>query len=251
MRATRRLFLKTVGLIGGGMLMPVRAFASGFGSDVNISQLVYPGGNWQPRPTALRRLSWELHKRTSLNTDLEPAEIKPSFSSLATTPLVYLSGDRAFPTWQSESIDAMSRFIKLGGTLIVDPAYSSEDGAKGFNQCVDDLLNSIMPQVEEQEIPSSHVLYRAFYQISRPMGRVLGSPNLKARKTGKRLAVIRTDHDLGAAWARDNLGSWEFDVVPGGENQRETAFRLGINLVMYAVCQYYKDEAPHRRFASE
>lgn len=250
MRATRRLFLKTVGLVGGGMLLPARTLASDLGSKVNISQLVYPGGNWQPRSTALRRLAWELHKRTSLEAGLEPTEIKPTFSSLATTPLVYLSGDRAFPKWQSERIDAMSRFIKLGGTLIVDPAYSSEDGAKEFNESVDDFLNSIMPRSEEQEVPSSHVVYRSFYQISRPVGRVLGPPYLRARKTGKRLAVIRTEHDLGGAWARNNLGSWEFDVVPGGENQRENAFRLGINLVMYAVCQDYKDEAPHRRFAS-
>lgn len=248
MRATRRIFLKSVGLLGGCLLLPGRAFASALGSKVNIAQIVYAGGNWQPRPTALRRLAWELHKRTSLDTDLEPYEIKPSFASLSTTPLVYLSGDRSFSKWQGESVEAMSRFIRLGGTLIVDTAYSSDESAKGFKESCDDLLDSIMPQSKEIEIPSSHVLYRSFYQIDRPVGRLQGPPFLKARKSGERLAVIRTEHDLGGAWARNNIGSFEFDVVPGGESQRENAFRLGINLVMYAVCQDYKDEAPHRRF---
>jgi hypothetical protein len=34
-------------------------------------------------------------------------------------------------------------------------------------------------------------------------------------------------------------------VVPGGEDQREEAFRLGINLVMYALCLDYKTEQAH------
>ncbi len=68
---------------------------------------------------------------------------------------------------------------------------------------------------------------------------------------GNRLGVIVTHHDLGGAWARDNLGNWELAVEPGGDRQREKAFRLGINMVMYALCLDYKDEEPHRRFGRE
>ena len=38
------------------------------------------------------------------------------------------------------------------------------------------------------------------------------------------------------------------DVRPGGENQREMAFRLGINLVMYALCVNYKADQVHVPF---
>ena len=65
---------------------------------------------------------------------------------------------------------------------------------------------------------------------------------------GNRLAIIRAEHDLAGAWARDNLGNWEHDVTPGGDRQREQAFRLGINIIMYALCLDYKNEEPHRRF---
>ena len=34
-------------------------------------------------------------------------------------------------------------------------------------------------------------------------------------------------------------------AVPGGEPQREQAYRLGINLVMYALCLDYKDDHTH------
>jgi hypothetical protein len=34
-------------------------------------------------------------------------------------------------------------------------------------------------------------------------------------------------------------------VVPGGEHQREMAFRMGVNLCMYALCLDYKDDSVH------
>jgi hypothetical protein len=34
-------------------------------------------------------------------------------------------------------------------------------------------------------------------------------------------------------------------VVPGGEQQRETAYRFGVNLVMYALTGNYKADQVH------
>jgi len=53
---------------------------------------------------------------------------------------------------------------------------------------------------------------------------------------------------MGGAWARDNFGAWEHEVIPGGESQREMAFRLGINLAMYALCLDYKTDQVHVPF---
>jgi hypothetical protein len=35
------------------------------------------------------------------------------------------------------------------------------------------------------------------------------------------------------------------DVVPGGEFQREMAYRFGVNLVMYALTGNYKTDQVH------
>ena len=53
---------------------------------------------------------------------------------------------------------------------------------------------------------------------------------------------------LAGAWARDNFGQWEHEVYPGGDGQRELAFRLGINLAMYALCLDYKTDQVHVPF---
>ncbi len=249
MRSNRRFFFKTAGLAAAGLLLPMRSGGAGTGSQVNIGQLVYSQGNWCPRPTALRRLAWEVHKRTVVDAALEPTEVKPVPGMLARNPLVYLSGDRPFPDWSDFHVSALSRFIKLGGTLIVDPAYTPDGDADGFETAVNRQIAKIMPGTKVGDIPEEHVIYRTFYQISRPVGRVEGPPKLSGHKIEQRFAIIRTKHDLGGAWARDNLGNWEYEVRPGGERQRENAFRLGINLVLYALCLDYKNEKPHRRFS--
>lgn len=251
MQANRRRFMKTAGILALGMFCPSPSIGVGLKSQIQLMQLVYPGGNWRPRPTALRRLAWEVHKRTAVDTALEPIEAKLTTQSLSPSPLAYLSGDRGFTSWSPEAIVALRRFITLGGTLIVDTAFSPEGNPKDFEISINTHLKKVLPSVSERNIPKNHVLYRSFYQIDRPVGRIAGPGQLTGYDVGGRLAVIRTQHDLGGAWARDNLGNWEFEVRPGGEQQREVAFRLGVNMVMYSLCLDYKNETPHRRFKQE
>ncbi|MCP4604122.1 MAG: DUF4159 domain-containing protein [Proteobacteria bacterium] len=248
MQANRRNFIKSVGVLAAGISLPVQVFGVSGASQVHFAQLVYSGGNWRPRNTALRRLAWEVHKRTVVDTALEPTEVKPVTGMLSSSPFVYLSGDRPFPELGAPAISALSRFVRLGGTLLVDPAFTPDGDTKGLEACLDLHMKKIVPGVQPQEVPAGHVVYRSFYQIERPVGRVEGPNTLTGYEVDGRLAIIRAWHDLGGAWARDNLGNWEFDVVPGGDRQREKAFRLGVNLVLYALCLDYKNEEPHRRF---
>ena len=57
--------------------------------------------------------------------------------------------------------------------------------------------------------------------------------------------VIAGGHHWAAAWAMDGNGQPIFAVVPGGERQREYAFRFGVNLVMYVLTGNYKGDQVH------
>ena len=92
------------------------------------------------------------------------------------------------------------------------------------------------------------MLYKSFYLLDHQGGRVLTQPWLEGQVVNGRLAVVYSQNDLGGAWARGSLGEWEYECAPGGEAQRETAFRLGVNLAMYALCTDYKDDAVHLPF---
>ena len=60
--------------------------------------------------------------------------------------------------------------------------------------------------------------------------------------------MIVCQNDLAGAWDGDLLGAYTNTCVPGGERQREMSFRLGINLVMYAMTGNYKKDQVHLPF---
>jgi hypothetical protein len=89
------------------------------------------------------------------------------------------------------------------------------------------------------------VVFKSFFMLEAAPGRLLVKPELQGCFIGKRAAVIYSQNDLAGAWSRGEGGDYEFEVSPGGESQRELAFRLGVNLCMYALCLDYKDDAVH------
>ena len=60
-------------------------------------------------------------------------------------------------------------------------------------------------------------------------------------------SVIIGFNDWAGAWATDDNDYSLFPVVPGGEKQRETAFRFGINITMYALTGNYKSDQVHSK----
>jgi hypothetical protein len=105
-------------------------------------------------------------------------------------------------------------------------------------------LQRLFPQ-PLQRVASNHVLFRSFYRLEHPVGRRADSHELEGLRVGTHFAVLYTRNDLGGALQRLPLGGYALAVVPGGETQREQAFRLAVNLVMYALCLDYKDDHTH------
>jgi hypothetical protein len=60
--------------------------------------------------------------------------------------------------------------------------------------------------------------------------------------------VVLSPMDMLGAWARDGFGRWEYEMSSGNESEREYAIRMGVNLVMYALCVNYKDDQVHIPF---
>jgi len=245
---TRRAFLRRLAGVAAATALPSPpSWASDLPDTSRLSiGHVQHGGNWNPRPTALRRLGWELARRTSIETASEPAQVRLDRPGLHRTPMLYLAGLGAFPPFSEAERGALRRFLQYGGFMVVDSADGSEDG--GFDASVRRELAKVLPAAPLAPVPREHVLYKSFYLLDRQGGRVLVKPWLEGQVLDGRLAVVYSQNDLGGAWARSELGDWEYPCTPGGEPQRETALRLGVNLAMYALCTDYKDDAVHLPF---
>ncbi|MEM6957881.1 MAG: DUF4159 domain-containing protein [Myxococcota bacterium] len=210
-----------------------------FGDDTAV-RIRNVAGPSSPLVAASRRLGWEVRQRTSVVTAAADEAIAFDDSAIFDSPLVYWRGDAAFEPLSESEVLGLRRFVEFGGFIMVDDA---SDGA--FTRSVERALRRALPNNGVEAIASSHVIYRSFYLVDRPLGRRRGSGALRGIEIGDRLAVVISNHDLGGAWARDNLGNWLNSPTPGGEAQREQAIRLGVNLVMYALCLDYKDDQVH------
>jgi len=227
-------------------LYAAHAHAFGELDKLVIAQIQHPG-NWNPRPSAPRRLAWEIEKRTSIETAPEAAPVRLSDeSALRRYPLLLLTGDDAFPAPDDADVARLRRHLAAGGFLIVDGADSRPGGA--FDQSVRALVRRLFPKEPLERVPGDHVVYKSFYLLKTPVGRVAQVPYLEGVTHDGRLVIVYSQNDLAGAWARDNFGQWEHEVYPGGDAQREMAFRLGINLAMYALCLDYKTDQVHVPF---
>jgi hypothetical protein len=240
---SRRALLAAGGL---SLLAPGRpAWAIGDRSKLRLARLHLPDLP-NPRPTALRRLAWEIERRTSLVTVPEPAELRATDPDLFRHPLLLLSGDRGFAPPTDAEVARLRRFLTYGGFLLVDSAEGRASGR--FDESVRKLLARVLPGDLPVRVPDDHVVWKSFYVLRSIAGRILAAPYVEGVERDRRLAVVYTQNDLCGALARDGYGRWEHEVIPGGETQREQAFRFAVNVVMYAFCLDYKTEQAHIDF---
>jgi hypothetical protein len=243
---SRRRLLSLAGLSLGAL--GGSAFAApkqaGTRSRFRLAQLVYEGEG-TGRQSALRRLAWEIEKRTSIEVDPVAAEMRLGDPAMFRSPFIYLSGQGALPPPGEEDLGRLRRHLDLGGLLLADAACGCAGGE--FERGVRALLARLYPRSSLAPLPADHVIWKSFYLLSGAPGRVLVSPP-QVLVRDQRVVALLSSNDLGGAWARDSFGRWEHDVSPGGQGQREQAFRFGINLVMYALCLDYKDDQVHVPF---
>ena len=222
------------------------AFAFGSSSRFGVGRVQYEGGNWDPRPSAVPRLLQQLEARTSVLGDATCPAVRPGSEAIFDTPFLLWCGDRGFDPLTDDMRHNLEIFMRAGGTILFD---SSEDNADGeFYRSVRRELGAILSDAPFERIRRDHVIYKSFYLVDNPPGRTSIAPYMEGCERDDRLLAIYSHNDLLGAWSRDNFGNWLYEVHPGGERQREMAFRMGINLIMYVLCLDYKEDQVHVPF---
>ena len=207
-----------------------------------------------------------LNKFLIARTAVEPGDpfaINIQTDEITFYPLLYwpvLANARVLPEATLSKIDA---YMKQGGMIIFDTKDYGQGVPTGFNlrgeagTPLQRLLGNLdIPRLEP--VPEHHVLSKSFYLLRSFPGRWEGSPlwveaesprdsdqGRQARRVDGVSSILVTGNDLAAAWALDDRNQPLYPVVPGGERQREMAFRTGVNIVMYALTGNYKADLVH------
>jgi hypothetical protein len=185
-----------------------------------------------------------LRRRTAAELG-PPQGVDPARDELAFFPLLYWPvTPGSVPSTEAARAN-INRYLRNGGTILFDTRSAGEGAdAQSLRRLARGL--DIPPLVP---VSPDHVLTRAFYLLKEFPGRWAGG-TLWVERAGERIndgvsPVIAGGNDWAAAWALDDAQRPLYPVVPGGERQREMAFRFGVNLVMYTLTGNYKADQVH------
>jgi hypothetical protein len=185
--------------------------------------------------------AFELMRRTSAPALQMVSQVKPVASALLQSPFVLWSGATMPRQLSVAELGALREFLLLGGVLVVD---DQRPDVGEFSRAAESQLATLLPGQRPRELEPTHVLYKSFYLLERPVGRLLGPSRIRTLASSGQLKVLFLQHDLLGALAREGNG-WALSVEPGGEAQREAAIRFAVNLAMYLLCSDYKDDQVH------
>jgi hypothetical protein len=198
-----------------------------------------------------------LVERTSVEPG-EPVAINLDRDEIVFFPLIYWP---ILPNAEAPSPAALAKlntYIKNGGTIFFD---TREDGAD-LNSLTGEVSGATLalrrvvekldiPPIEP--VPPDHVLTKAFYLLQSFPGRYergqlwveSGEGEAGTGNADGVTSVIIGANDYAAAWAQDSRGQPLYATMPGGDRQREFAYRTGVNIVMYALTGNYKADQVH------
>lgn len=195
----------------------------------------------------LEGLSYILQRRTAVDA-AEPMAVNIDQDDLAFFPLLYwpMADSQRPPT--PEALERINRYLRTGGTILFD----TRDGPYGEGGLGTRRLRALVRGLDIPPLAPAgpdHVLTKAFYLLQEFPGREAASPLwVQANPTpgGDEVSsILMTQSDLAGAWAMDKAGTPLYPVSPGGEVQREMAYRTGVNIVMYALTGNYKADQVH------
>lgn len=146
-----------------------------------------------------------------------------------TTPLLFVSGTRRL-RMDAEQLAKLRLYVQRGGLLVFD----SVAGSPWFTDSVRATLAQLFPDRPLRRLPADHPLLHAAVDIPtagfgrNPPG---DQPALEGLYVGCRVGVLLSPYGLGCGW--------DGRTVPGLPQavfyDVETAGRLGVNLVAYAL----------------
>jgi len=198
----------------------------------------------------LTGLSDVLNRRTAVEA-AEPMAVDIEHDELIFFPLLYwpVAPGEAQPS--AAAVERLNRFLATGGTILFDTRNQGES-TPFTTAATQDLLRRLAAGLNIPTlvpVPPDHVLTKSFYLMQEFPGRWSGGklwaePVEDAVNDGV-AGIIVGSNDWAGAWAIDGSGRPLYPVVPGGEPQREQAYRFGVNLVMYALTGNYKSDQVH------
>lgn len=208
------------------------------------------GATDQVSHNGLQGLAKTLKLRTTVKVE-GVVGVNPETDKLFYYPFIYWPMTSMQRPLSLSAAREVQNYISRGGMIIFDTRDGQFGGVGGETIGLRKLreLTQNMQVPSLVKVGSGHILERSFYLLDTFPGLYAGgdvwvekdpNPNFDAVTS-----IVIGGNDWAAAWSQDAGDRGRFVPTPGGEQQRERAYRVGINMVMMALAGNYKADQVH------
>jgi len=218
------------------------AFAFGSETGLDVAELVLSSGTLS-RPSAWSRLLLEVRQTTSIEVNPVAVQLSPEDPALFRHPFSVLIVDGEMPVLSEKAVQQLVRYLSYGGFLLVDDTSGVTGGE--VEQQVAALCSRLFPSRPLAALAGDHSLFRSFFLLDKPVGRVARSSFLQGVTLGPICPLVYMPNDLSGALERLPDGRNKSPCLPSGESQRREAIKFGVNAMLYALTSNYKHDIAH------
>jgi len=193
--------------------------------NLSIARLKYRGGgDWYNDPSIIPNLAREINKRTNIQVDRDEIVVSLAEEKLVRYPFIFMTGHGNIK-FSDDDIERLRNYLSAGGFLYADDDYGMDDAFRKE-------IKKVFPNKELIEIPYDHPLYHIFYDFeSLPkIHKHNGKPpqGFGIFDESRMLLFYSYETNISDGWA-------DPDVHKDPPEKREEAFRMGINIFLYAL----------------
>ena len=192
--------------------------------DFQMARVRYGGGgDWYNDPDIIPNLAREVNRRTTLRMAEQEAVVDLTDPRLFSFPILFITGHGNIK-FTEEEVKNLRRYLENGGFLYADDDY-------GMDEAFRREIRRVFPDAELVELPFSHPIYHTFYDFPEGLPKIhehyKGPPKGFGIYVKGRLAVFYTyNTNISDGWTPTHNDPPEV---------REQAFRMGINILLYAL----------------
>ncbi|HEX4048518.1 MAG TPA: DUF4159 domain-containing protein, partial [Elusimicrobiota bacterium] len=128
------------------------------------------GASWDPYPDAPARLLAWLAEVTSALVAPERRVLRLGDPALFSSPFLYLAGSEAPPALTEAELRRLRQYLAGGGMLWIEDSTGGPPGT--FDAWTRSTLALLLPDSPLKPLPTDDVLYRTFFLLRGPVGRV-------------------------------------------------------------------------------
>lgn len=181
--------------------------------------------------------------------------VNPATDDLYYYPFLYWPMTNAEQDLSPAAARNLQNYLAQGGMILFDTR--DQQFANGEGEINGATIGTVKLRhlTESIRIPelmtvsTGHILTKSFYLLDDFPGLYDGGKLWVEKEPSANFdavtSVVIGDNDWAAAWSNDATDRARFTVSPGGEQQREMAYRFGVNLIMAALAGNYKADQVH------